>query len=357
MRRSERLIKLLDLLHAKAGMDAQGLARLCGVSERTLHRDLDALEAAGFPVYFDRGYHLASPALLPPVTLSVDQVLALRLAAEAAATRVEPAAARSLTNAVERLKQAQGAAPPDVRVGRQLTLTLADQYPHLAACTAALGEAIAERRTVKLLPIASGGEDGAVRRLDPYRLLPTESGLEVLGYCHDRRRLLRLPLRRFREVIVLQRRFQPLHARLLERHLHRGEEGKTSGVQWVRLAAFPPLAQSLLESPPVGCLTWEDGGAGSVVFLLGTARAADLIPWILACGDGIEVLEPSELRREVERIACAALRRYADREGAAGQQEEPPPEMRAVPPTIETRGEGERPCQSTSISVRTVGGA
>jgi predicted DNA-binding transcriptional regulator YafY len=327
MRRSERLITLLDLLHAKAGMDAEGLARLTGVSERTLQRDLDALGAAGFPVYFDRGYRLAAPTLLPPVTLSVDEALALGLAAEAAAPRVEPAAARALASAVKRLKQAQGAKPPDVRVGRQLSLTLADQHPHLAACAAALGEAIAERRTVKLIPLAPTGEEGAVRRLDPYRLLPAEMGLEVLGYCHDRRRLVRLPLRRFKEIVVLQRRFQPLHARLLERHLHRAD-AESSGVQWVRLASYPPLAQALLENPPVGSLTWEEGQEGSVIFLLGAMRPADLVPWILACGEGIEVLEPLALRREIERISRAALRRYApagEPRGAPGDGQAPAP--------------------------------
>jgi predicted DNA-binding transcriptional regulator YafY len=329
MRRSERLITLLDLLHAKAGMDAEGLARLTGVSVRTLQRDLDALGVAGFPVYFDHGYRLAAPTLLPPVTLSVDQALALRLAAEAAAPRVEPAAARSLANAVELLKQVQGAKPPDIRVGRQLTFTLADQNPHLAACTAALDEAIAERRTVRLIPLAPTGEEGSVRRLDPYRLLPAESGLEVLGYCHDRRRLLRLPLRRFKEVVVMQRRFQPLPARVLERHLHPAEQ-ESSGVRWVRLASYPPLAQVLREIPPVGSLTWEEGPEGSVIFLLGAMRPADLIPWILACGDGLEVLEPSELRREVQRIARAALGRYT----ASGATSGPPEESVSNPPSV-----------------------
>src|SRR5574337_154106 len=78
MPRSERLVRLLTLLHAKAGMEAAALARACGVSERTLQRDLDALTRAGFPIYFDHGYRLAAPALLPPISLTVDEALALR---------------------------------------------------------------------------------------------------------------------------------------------------------------------------------------------------------------------------------------------------------------------------------------
>jgi predicted DNA-binding transcriptional regulator YafY len=86
VQRSERLVKLLDLLHGHPGMDAEALAQACGASSRTLQRDLDALGASGFQAYFDRGgYHLAAPALVPAITLTVDQALALRLAAQSAA--------------------------------------------------------------------------------------------------------------------------------------------------------------------------------------------------------------------------------------------------------------------------------
>ena len=87
MHRSERLMKLLELLHNQPGLEAQALAKACGTSPRTLQRDLDALGAAGFPVYFERGYRLAAPTLLPAVTLTVEQALALRMAAASAAQR------------------------------------------------------------------------------------------------------------------------------------------------------------------------------------------------------------------------------------------------------------------------------
>ena len=65
MQRAERLMKLLDLLHNRPGLEAEALSAACGTSERTLQRDLDALGAAGFPAYFEHGYRLAAPTLLP----------------------------------------------------------------------------------------------------------------------------------------------------------------------------------------------------------------------------------------------------------------------------------------------------
>jgi predicted DNA-binding transcriptional regulator YafY len=313
VQRSERLIKLLELLHGQAGIDAEALAQACGASGRTLQRDLDALGDAGFPVYFDHGYHLGAPALLPAVTLSVDQALALRLAAQTAGPRSEPTTARALTVAAKKLDLALSARPPaDERSTRQLALSLPVQDSRTEACTTALAEAIAERRTVRIDMASKTRRETAPRRIDPYRLLPSPSGLELLGYCHERRRIVRVPLAHMKGVSALRRRFPPVTARVLERHLHR-TPGATPDVHWVRLLCRPPLVQTLRKHPPVGTLMWENGPDGSVIFTLAAPRLEDLLPWLLACGDAVEVLKPTGLRQEIWRIARALSERYASR--------------------------------------------
>jgi predicted DNA-binding transcriptional regulator YafY len=306
-------MKLLELLHGQAGIDADALARACETSSRTLQRDLDALGAAGFPVYFDRGYHLAAPALLPAVTLTVDQALALRLAAQSAGPRAEPATARALSVAAKKLEQALSARPPaEERPTRQLALDLSVQDSRAEACATTLAEAIAERRTVRIAMASTARKEAAALRMDPYRLLPSSSGLELLGYCHERRRIVRVPLTRVKDVSALRRRFQPVTPRVLERHLHRTQD-VAPDVHWVRVLCRPPLVQTLRKHPPVGTLMWEDGPDGSVIFTLAAMRLEDLLPWLLACGDAVEVLKPPELRQEILRIARALSGRYASR--------------------------------------------
>ena len=318
MQRSERLMKLLELLHNRPGLEAEALAKACGTSTRTLQRDLDALGVAGFPVYFERGYRLAAPTLLPAVTLTMDQALALRMAAATAALRAELATARALSVAAQKLEQAMAAQPPEDQVERQLALPVQDAG--VEASTAALTKAIAEQRTVRVTMGSAPGRESASRRVDPYRLLPSSGGLELLGYSHERRRILRLPVARLREVSLLQRRFRPLPARLVERHLHHFQASAPE-LHWVRLVCRPPLVEPLRKHPPAGSLMWEDGPDGSVIYTLAARRPKDLLPWLLSCGDAVEVLKPHDLRQEVWRIARAVAERYTAATGPAGPAE------------------------------------
>ena len=53
--RASRLLSILMTLQARGRVTAQVLATECEVSLRTIYRDIDALSAAGVPVYSDRG--------------------------------------------------------------------------------------------------------------------------------------------------------------------------------------------------------------------------------------------------------------------------------------------------------------
>jgi len=53
--RASRLLSILILLQLRQRLTAEELAEEFEVSVRTIYRDIDALSAAGVPVYGDRG--------------------------------------------------------------------------------------------------------------------------------------------------------------------------------------------------------------------------------------------------------------------------------------------------------------
>lgn len=53
--RADRLLSIMMLLQVNRRLTTRGMAERLEVSERTIHRDMDALSAAGIPVYAERG--------------------------------------------------------------------------------------------------------------------------------------------------------------------------------------------------------------------------------------------------------------------------------------------------------------
>src|SRR6056297_1482272 len=75
-----RLLSLITLLQGGQGYTADQLAEELQVSRRTVFRDLNMLEMAHIPYYFDaerRSYRISEHFFLPPVNLTMTEALAM----------------------------------------------------------------------------------------------------------------------------------------------------------------------------------------------------------------------------------------------------------------------------------------
>lgn len=82
MSKQDRLFYILNLLQARKNLNAEKLAVECGVTERSIYRDIVALSEANIPIYYDNGYKLASNNFLPPFNFDFEEYLCIRLAIE-----------------------------------------------------------------------------------------------------------------------------------------------------------------------------------------------------------------------------------------------------------------------------------
>jgi predicted DNA-binding transcriptional regulator YafY len=123
--RAGRLVELLGLLQARGRMSAAQLAAELEVSQRTILRDIEALSAAGFPVYGVRG-SLGGFELLAGSTIDLPASSLPRRPAQPAGTsqqarvRLSPRGRRlaTLTGRPAGLRIRRNGRPPVGRPGR-----------------------------------------------------------------------------------------------------------------------------------------------------------------------------------------------------------------------------------------------
>ncbi|WP_106539941.1 helix-turn-helix transcriptional regulator [Haloactinopolyspora alba] len=119
--RADRLVSLVLLLRQRGRLSATELARELEVSSRTVLRDVEALSAAGVPVYAERGRH-GGFALLPGFRtdltgLNHDEALALLIAGSRRGTPtigLGSALASAMLKVVDALPESQRGAAADV---------------------------------------------------------------------------------------------------------------------------------------------------------------------------------------------------------------------------------------------------
>lgn len=87
MSKAERLIEMMITINTKKHFTVGELAKEFSVSKRTVLRDLQALEQAGFPLYSEvgaaGGYHILKERILPPITFSENEAKAIFFACQA----------------------------------------------------------------------------------------------------------------------------------------------------------------------------------------------------------------------------------------------------------------------------------
>ncbi|RYH02778.1 HTH domain-containing protein [Salipiger sp. IMCC34102] len=101
MKRTDRLMTLIQTLRTGGLHQAEALARRTGVHVRTIYRDMETLAASGVPVEGARGigYRITADVTLPPLNLTTAEVEALTIGLAVVAESREAelaAAARSL---------------------------------------------------------------------------------------------------------------------------------------------------------------------------------------------------------------------------------------------------------------------
>ncbi|MFI1968942.1 DNA-binding transcriptional regulator [Streptomyces cinnamoneus] len=320
--KSDRLLSILLLLQTRDRVPAADLAKRLEVSVRTVYRDVEALSAAGVPVYAERGRHggiRLLPGFRTDVTgLTADEARALFVLA-AQGTHSALGLDGAFGSALRKVMAALPAAHrPAAEATSRRILVDPVRWMGGPAPAAGLGElhtAVFTDRRLRLRYRHGGTTEPRAYTVDPYGLVAKAGVWYLVADRSGRPRLFRAdrvaaaeltdePVRR-RPGVELADVWDELRREVEERP---ADVRVTARVRRSRLDLFVRLHGSQLTGPP------SAGDPAVVELAVPEIRSARPL---LAFGADVEVVCPQEVREDLAQVAAAIVERYAT-EGAGG---------------------------------------
>jgi predicted DNA-binding transcriptional regulator YafY len=320
--RADRLVSLVLLLRRHGRLSATALARELEVSTRTVLRDVEALSAAGVPVYAERGRH-GGFALLPGFRteltgLNHDEALALLVAGSRRGAQVfglGAALASAMRKVVDALPESQRAAAAGVAErllidpGTDLLSRRLEDEEEPGAAVAEVRRAVFAGHRLRIR-YAAAGQAPRWRTVDPIGLVTARGQGYLLATRSGADRTYRLS-----RVLAAEELDEP--ARRTDRvdldriWRERGARFRSGGDQVAVLARVDPARRDDLVGTALAVRAEgaDPDGRLRLEVSFQDARHAEWALWQL--GADAEVLSPQWLRTSLHDRAAAIAARYS----------------------------------------------
>jgi predicted DNA-binding transcriptional regulator YafY len=301
-----RLHDVIRILEARYGATVDELAEECGVTRRTVYRDLDAIRDAGYPLISEPeadGRVLYSFMTgfkkLPPITFSLEELMTLSLCRgqlgflqgtpfqddlDAIFGRIHSSLPPRSVAHLERI--AETASPKfqgqrDYAVKKDLLKELRRALLYQYRIDLSYTPARRETETY---------------RFDPYTLLFYEGALYLGGYAHNRKALRLFLVDRIEQLTVLDDRFE------VPEDFSAGDlTGSAFGLiderqQTIKVRFGPEIGHLIRER------TWHpsqemlEESDGSLVLSFEASGEKEILAWLYSYLPHVQILEPEELK-------------------------------------------------------------
>jgi predicted DNA-binding transcriptional regulator YafY len=312
-----------------SGVTIDDLASLCDVTTRTIRRDLQALEEAGFPIYDDRSRDdgrtrwtingqpfkgLAAGLTLSELcALYFSRTLLESLAGtpfrdelETAFDKLSATLTPHMRAFLDQLPRVIASKPDPMR------RRLGADAPRQQEIVAKALEATLQHRRAILTFHSNASERTTAYEVHPYRLAYAQGGLYLLAYVPEYHEVRTFAVERILEISLLEERFTPIEELPDEAFphsmgVHSGApaqveiEFRSAVADYVRAREWHP-SQKVKELPE-----------GGFVMKLNVCLDQALRSWILSFGPFVRVVAPPDLVRTIATDLEEAHSRYSHR--------------------------------------------
>jgi proteasome accessory factor B len=322
--RIHRLLRIITILQGSKSHSVADLAGELEVSRRTIFRDLNMLEMAHIPYYFDAqggGYRISTNFFLPPINLTAQEAAAiLTLAGRLDGAERLPL----LSHAWQAAAKIENALPRPVRQhlesligGLNASLGPVARHEGMEPMFEEISSAIAQTRVCRVVYISLRERKQIVLRVHPLRLMFLGQAWYLLGQSEEHGGLRTFKIIRIRKLTVLDSTFIASPAEDVQRYLgsawSRVPEGRLYDVR-IHFDSRVATGVAEVQWHASQRVQWNDDG--SLEFFARVDGLDEISWWVLGYGNWAEVISPEPLRKSVLQSALAMVHRYQEEAGA-----------------------------------------
>lgn len=309
-----RVHDTIRLIEARHGITIEELAEETGVNRRTIHRDLNAIQEAGYPLVSEwlngsKAYRFLTRFKdVPPINFTLQELMTLSfLRSQLDILKGTPfyEDMEAIFHKVNSVLPPRYAAHME-RIAR-VSLPLLQggrDYGRVAELLKMMRDALLYQYRLTLDYRPPGKRRTAEYKVDPYTLIFYKGGLYLLGYAHNRKALRTFAVERINRIRVEKERFEMPEEFRPEEQLKSAFGIVEEKAMTVKVRFSPQIAHAVGDRlwHPTQKIRRERDGSALLSFTAGGRM--EIISWILSYGRYAEVLEPEDLREEVKGIVA-----------------------------------------------------
>jgi predicted DNA-binding transcriptional regulator YafY len=301
--------KILKRIEAGRYTTAQDLADEHGVTERTIRRDIEALQEAGFPLYDERSEGRKIWRLVEGYkqrltqTFSLAELSALYFSKNLMSFLGGAPFAQDLESAFAKIREALPARSlPYLERIQDLFSARPDPWKDYSSkrdVIVNLVDATLHQKQAKIGYFSFNSRRSKTYTVDPYRLVYYHGGLYLYARAHEYGEVRTFAVERVEKIEVLEEGFE-VPADFSVSEYGRGAFGITGGEpQTVEVLVAPSMAAYIRERVWHESQEMEDRPDGSVLLRMSVAPGFELKSWIKGFLPHVQVLKPTALRDEI----------------------------------------------------------
>ena len=310
MSKSGRLLAILNLIRTHHAITSLKLAEKCGVSERTIFRDLAALCDVGAPVYYDNGYKLLPGFFLPPINLSVDEYLTFKVALLGSPLKSLKSQSANIHSLIAKIDVAVNSHVPEQLKRRRHTQQISVRNTtdnRTADLTIRLLQKAVDNHSVVTFRYASVSSGTAQREVNPYFIVFRGRAWYLLAYCRKHREIRTFRIDRITRVSFTDRQFEPDLKVSPDSYFASSWEVYTGTPVSVKIHFRGKAAAVISTGQRHPDETVRRLPNKSIEYSVAVAGIEEISRWIVGFGADATVIEPQKLITRVREMASGTL--------------------------------------------------